>query len=130
MEGIYPIRRGNTEAGQVRITREGLYYRFQCRCRLAGSGVRRVRLRCGGREENLGVLVPDGDTFSLSTRIPVKRIPEGTPEFEIVSSFREGKTRLAPIYPEEPFAYLTRLKDAYLVRRDGELYAVFPEKTP
>lgn len=130
MEERYPLRFGDRDVGTVSARREGLYVRFCCRCRLSGGIVCRVVLRRGDGEENLGVLVPEDGGFLLSTRIPAKRLGDGGWEFQVVPCRPERKQIYAPIYPEEPFSYLERLKDAYLLRRDGENYAVIPEPQP
>lgn len=127
MEGTYPLQFGGQTIGKVQVIREGLYYRFLCRCRLTGDIVCRVAADIGGRRENLGVLAPAGEGFSLNTRIPVKRFAEGKPEFRAVPNGMEKKVTFAPIYPEEPFSYIERLKDAYLARQNGVLGAVFRE---
>ena len=32
-----------------------------------------------------------------------------------------NREKYVPVYPEEPFSYMSRLKDAYLERRNGQL---------
>ena len=43
----------------------------------------RLFVRCGSREENLGIVVPMDGGFGLDTRIPVKRLGEGEMEFRL-----------------------------------------------
>ena len=76
----------------------------------------------------MGVLVPEGDAFVLDTRLPVKRIGEGDFGFRVVPNRPVLDGRFIPIKPEEPFAYLERLKDAYLTRQDGQLGVIIREK--
>lgn len=121
MEGNYCVYFGNQQVGKVSVQRQGLYYRFSCRCRLASEAVCRLRILCGNVQENLGILIPMGDGFGLDTKIPVKRMGEGKPEFQLVPKYAKTSGNIVPVYPEEPFAYISRLKDAYLVRRNGEL---------
>lgn len=111
--------------GQVNISRQGLYYVFHCRCRLPENQNVRLLARCGEKEEDLGVLVPMDGGFGLDTRRPVKRLGEGTVTFALAGKPRPP--RFAPICPEEPFAYLQRLKDAYLEIRDGQPGAAWRE---
>ena len=120
MEGCYPIILGSREIGQARVEKEGLYLRFSCSCRQIGDGISRVVMRWKDREECLGVLAPKDGEFWLERRIPTKTLPDGVPDFLIR---KEGSVEgiFVPICPEEPFAYLHRLKDAYLERRNGEL---------
>ena len=105
----YQVMLGNKAVGHARIGREGLYYRIRCRCSLSGETVCRLLVRCGTREENLGILVPKDGEFTLDTRIPVKRIGEGTIAFFVMPRNRTPEIRFIPLIPEEPFRYLTRL---------------------
>lgn len=129
MEQNYEVRFGNEAVGKVQVLRQGLYYRFHCRCRLSGEVVCRLRVRCGDRAENLGVLVPMDGGFGLDTRLPVKRLGEEPMEFRILPRHdRASSGKFVPIYPEEPFAYIERLKEAYLVRQNGQIGIVIPEE--
>ena len=127
MEGIYGVYFGSDQSGKVQVIRQGLYYRFICRCRLSGKIMCRLILRCGGKEEKLGLLVPMEGGFGLETRIPVKRFAPGKPEFFLRPRHEKPEGNFAPIYPEEPFAYISRLKDAYLAVKNGQTGVVFRE---
>lgn len=87
--------------------------------------VYRLEVRCGEKQENLGVVVPVEDGFGLDTRLPVKRLGEGEMTFTLIPKHEPSRGQFVPIYPEEPFGYITRLKDAYLVRKDGVLGVEF-----
>lgn len=121
MEGCYGVHFGNQLAGKVTVQRQGLYYRFSCRCRMTGETVCRLRVVCGDKQENLGILVPMDGGFGLDTKLPAKRLGEGQPEFTLIPKHERSGGTFVPIYPEEPFAYIARLKDAYLVRKNGSV---------
>ena len=121
MEGNYEVLFGNKPCGKVQVHRQGLYYRFVCRCDLSGDILCRLRVSCGGRTEELGILVPMEGAFGLDKRIPVKRLGEGMPEFRLYTGHNAADGTFVPIMPEEPFAYIARVKDAYLVRRNGQV---------
>lgn len=127
MEGMYPVRFGRTDAGKVQVLKQGLYYRFTCRCRLSGDVVCRLMVRCGETQESLGVVVPIDDGFGLDTKIPAKRLGEGEPEFLLVPRHETDMGTFVPLSPEEPFAYIARLKDAYFERRYGQAGVVIPD---
>ena len=74
MEGCYEVYLGNQSAGKVQLIRQGLYYRVICRCRVPGDQVFRLYAVQGNRRENLGVVIPDGDGFSLDKKIPAKNL--------------------------------------------------------
>ena len=127
LEGNYGVRFGNKSAGKVQVIRQGLYYRFICRCQVSGDVVCRLSVSCGEKQENLGVVIPMDGGFGLDTKLPVKRLGEGKMEFMLVPKHEVAAGKFVPIYPEEPFSYIERLKDAYLVRKNGQLGIVLKE---
>lgn len=120
MEGVYSVKFGNQMVGKVSIRRQGLYYWFSCRCNLTGDVMCRLQISVGDTGENLGVLVPADGGFGLDTKIPVKRIKAGNPEFLLIPKHEAPQGTYIPIYPEEPFTYISRLKEAFLVRKNGQ----------
>lgn len=126
MEGYYAVSFANQSVGKVQVIRQGLYYRFICSCRLSGDVVCRLKVVCGGKEENLGIVVPVQDGFGLDTKIPAKRLGEGKPEFYLVpkgvaaTERTEPAGQFVPIYPDEPFAYIARLKKGFFAIQNGQ----------
>ena len=129
MVGDYEVLFGNQPAGKVQVTRQGLYYRFVCRCKLSGDVVCRLCVSCGGQQENLGVVVPTGEGFGLDTRLPVKRFREGEPTFSLIPKHAMASGRFVPIVPEEPFAYIERLKTSFLVKKYGQLGIIIEDQS-
>jgi len=121
MEGNYGVYFGDRLCGKVQVLRQGLYYRFVCRCHLTGEVICSLRAVFPDREESLGVLVPMDDGFGLSTRIPAKRFDGKLIRFRAAARQEIIKEFFSPIYPEEPFGYLELLKKAYLVKKDGQI---------
>ncbi len=121
MEGTYGVFFGKDQAGKVQVLRQGLYYRFICRCQLSGDVVCRLYASCNGKRESLGVLVPMEGGFGLDTKIPAKRLGEGQLSFLLIPKHEPCQGQFIPIYPEEPFSYIERLKEAYLARKDGQV---------
>lgn len=127
MEGNYPVLMGHQEIGRAKVTRQGLYYRFDCRCQLSGDVVCRLTVTCGAATYNLGILVPEGGAFCLRTKIPVKQLGEGSLQFGVRPNHKPVGGRFVPFSPEEPFHYLSRLQDAFLEIRDGVPGLVIPD---
>lgn len=127
MEGNYGIYFGNQMAGKVQVKREGLYYRFTCRCQLTGDVVCRLNVNCGDKRDSLGVVVPMDGGFGLDTRIPVKRLGEGKMEFHLVPKYDVPEEKFVPVYPDEPFSYIERLKNAFLARKEGRVGIIVRE---
>ena len=120
LEGTYSVMLGRKPVGKVQVQRQGLYFRFRCNCEIPDGLVYRLQIACGGKQENLGIPVPMGSGFELDTKLPIKRIGEGSPEFHLISKWEKASGFFAPIYPEEPFAYLARLKTGYLMKKNGQ----------
>lgn len=125
MEGVYEITLGGRAVGQAAVFQNGLYLYFECRCRLSGETVCRIRVRCGGKEEDLGIPVPEGREFVLRRKLPAKRLGTGVPEFRVEPKRTELPEDWVPVRAEEPFAYLTRLQNAFLEVRDGQVGVSF-----
>jgi hypothetical protein len=119
MEGTYDILLGGAMIGQAQVDKEGLFLRFRCRCRLSGEVIYQLTVSDGCHTEKLGIPVPESGWFVLDTRLPAKRL-ENAPLF-IRAVPRHGElSGFIPVKPEEPFMYLSRIKDAYLAVRDGQ----------
>lgn len=127
MIGKYDVRLGNEAIGQAAVTREGLYYRICCNCRLSGKVVCKLVAKWDDTSENLGVLVPSGGEFCINTKIPVKRAGEGQVHFFITPRHEKLPETFIPIRAEEPFAYLSRLENAYLYRTENTVGIVIRE---
>ena len=81
MEGTFDVFLAERVVGQVTVEPQGLYLRFRCRCSLPRDAIYRLKVRCGGKTENLGVCVPVGDAFGVDVRVPAKHFALGEPEF-------------------------------------------------
>ena len=127
MDGTYEIMLGGEPVGQAVVRRQGLYYRFSCRCDLSGEVIYRITITCGGKSESLGIPVPKNGEFYLDTRLAASRLGEGEPKFAAVPRRPDLGGMFVPISPEEPFRYLHRLENAFLARKDGQLGIVIRE---
>ena len=127
MDGTYKIMLGGESVGQAVVRRQGLYYRFSCRCDLSGEVIYRITVTCGGKSESLGIPVPKNGEFYLDTRLAASRLGEGEPKFAAVPRRPDLGGMFVPISPEEPFRYLHRLENAFLARKDGQLGIVIRE---
>ena len=133
MEGSYPIYLGSEQMGQAQVSRQGLYYHFACECELSGEVIYRIVVTCGGKSESLGIPAPEGVRFTLNSRLPVSKLGQGELKFQLLPRHPKAEEAFIPLSPEEPFAYLQQLKDAYLLRRNGQLgigFRVNPDKAP
>lgn len=122
MEGRYAICLEEETVGRVVIQQQGLYYRFDCRCRLKKNPMYRLMMDQGGKLINLGIPSPSTDGYWLVTKRPVKEFGREEPKFRLMPKLQDK--RFVPVCPDEPFSYLNRLQNAYLERRDGLLGVV------
>lgn len=127
MDGNYDIYQGEQKVGTVEVTAEGLYYGFACSCTLSGETMCRITVTCGGHTHSLGLPVPEGERFVLRTRMPAKRLGQGVPQFRVIPKYTQLGGQFVPISPEEPFRYLSRLKNAVMQIRDGKPGIVLQE---
>lgn len=131
MEENYAVTLGGKQVGRAQVSRQGLYYRVVCRCNLSGEVMYRLMCACEDRSTGLGILVPCESGFGLETRFPVSRVGEGRLSFCLQPKHDcLEHRRFVPITPEEPFAYLARLKDAFLTVQDGKKGASIPDPRP
>ena len=130
MEGVYDIFRGGEKIGRAEVKRQGLYYQFHCCCNLTGAVVYRLTVQCGDKTENLGIPIPDADSYRLKTRIPVSHFKEGEPAFRAVPRHPENLGKWIPLSPEEPFGYLTRLENAVLEQRGNQVGILLKDESP
>ena len=127
MEGTYDILRSGDVVGQAVVTRQGLYWQFDCRCRLSGEMICRLEVQQGDCRENLGVPIPEKGVYRLTKKIPISRLGKGVPQIRVIPKKPETNRTFIPLSPEEPFRYLSRLKNASAERRDGQLGIRFKE---
>ena len=120
MERSFSINVCGRPIGKVTVQKQGLYYRFICRCDLSGDIIYRLMVSCGTVRENLGVLIPQKGSFYLDTKLPVKRIGEGDMVFTLLPKQDACSGTFIPIYPEEPFSYISRLKKTFLMYENGQ----------
>lgn len=123
----YDVYLGQESVGTVSAEVEGLYYRFRCRCSLSGDVVYRLLVSCGDHQENLGVMIPVDGAFGLDTRLALKRLGKGMLQFRLLPKHPELGGRFVPLGPEEPFSYITKLRHAYLQRRNGQVGVGFKD---
>ena len=84
MAETYDITFEAAPIGTARMEKQGLYYRFVCRCRLPEEGLYRIHVIFGDKREDLGICVPVDGAFGMDKMISAKRLGEGAPAFELV----------------------------------------------
>ena len=121
LTGVYEIWDNGRTVGKATVEKHGLYYRISCRCTLTGAVMHRIVASCGEKRVDLGVCIPMAGQFGLNIQIPCKRIGEGELCFHLLPKHDSLSGQFVEVYPEEPFAYLSRLKGAFLTQQMGKL---------
>lgn len=128
MEGTYEVYSAQENVGSVVVTRKGLFYHFLCRCDLTGEVMFRLKMLCDEKETDLGILTPVDGQFGVNTKMNIKNAGQGRPQFILKPNRNVPSEQLIRICPEDPFAYLSRLQDAYLVQQRNIMYIDFKNK--
>ena len=115
---MYDIYMDAQSVGQAEVIKEGLYYRFSCKCRLPDEGIYRITVTDGNNTKNLGICVPAGDLFCLTTRIPKKHFSGENLKFSLVP--KDSQQTIIPVETNKPFADLDKLASAHLQESDGK----------
>ena len=118
---MYEVFQNGEVVGTVEAIREGLYFRFVCRCQPSDRDMIRLWMICGEKETDLGLCVPMDGKFGTEKRIPVRQCGTGMPEFELRHKDDTLRGKFIPLSPDEPFQYLHRLETAFLERRGTRL---------
>lgn len=114
MDMIYDIFLGEEPVGKAKVEIQGLYYRFDCVCHIAKGKLCRLAVSCGDKTESLGVCVPKGNAFGLSTCLPIKRLGRGALSFRAAVDGDRSEVGFIPIYADKPFLYISKLENAFL----------------
>ncbi len=128
MEGNYEVMLGNKPMGNVKVSRQGLYWQFDCRCVLSGEVMYDLAVTTEDGQVRLGLLTPNGGGFHLKTKLPMKRLGQGSPTFTLHPRHPQLRGHFVAVKPEEPFAYLRQLESAYLARQNGQIGLVWQDE--
>ena len=82
---MYDILFENKCVGRAEMSREGLFYCIRCTCIPPERGTYTITLTDGERNRNLGICVPEGDHFTLFTRLACKHMTADKPVFRLVN---------------------------------------------
>ena len=117
---MYEIMLKGKKAGQAQVEREGLYYRFTCECVFSDGKMHRIVVSDGERTVNLGVCIPCGEQYCLSTKVPVKYLPGEKLCFTVDTD----RNVCISVASGKPFDYLHKLETARLQLTNGQPYIV------
>lgn len=114
---MYDIMMDTKVVGQAEVMKEGLYYRFTCKCTPPNDAIHRIIVSDGNITRDLGICVPTGEWFCLVCRVPIKYLPGDKLEFSLVTNAQKNAV---PVETDTPFPALDKLETAYL-QKNGEI---------
>lgn len=120
MVGDYSVFLAGSPVGQAIVTQEGMFWRVRCHCKASADVPFTLQAAWGEEILDLGLLANSGEELTVTARINKKKVPQGKPVFRILVKHRNTVEQFLPISPEEPFAYLSKLKDAYLIYKGNQ----------
>lgn len=104
--------------GHAEIEKEGLYLKIRCSCAPPDKGFFRVLVDDGIITRDLGICVPEGNCFTLTTRISAKHLKEEDLSFRLIR--KDKQISVIPVATEEPFSGLALLDRAKLQVMNGQ----------
>lgn len=113
---MFDIRFNGTIMGNANVKQKGLYYYINCTCKLPNRELYRVVMYDKSFRKDLGICVPHGDEFTISTRVPAKCFQGDVFTFELV---REAKGEYV-ISDNMHFTHLDKLETARLYVANGQ----------
>ena len=119
---LYDIMMDTQVVGQAEVIKEGLYYRFSCKCTPPNDEVHKIVVSDGSNTKDLGICVPEGEWFCLVSRTPVKHLPGETLRFTLIPQNKQQTT--IPVAIDQPFSGLDKLESAYLQETEGSMQIV------
>lgn len=113
---MYQITWNGSSVGNAELHKEGMFYRFLCRCRLPNKGLYRVIVTDGENKYDLGICVPEGNGYSCVARVPCNQLKGNNLSFALMGS---EEKRGITIASGKPFAHLDKLNAARLHFANG-----------
>ena len=130
MLGEYPIWFAGEERGKATITQQGMFWYIRCSCRSETQVPCAISVSWTETQSlDLGQCIREGERWCLSVRLNRKNVPECKPVFRMQIRHRQDLTKMVPICAEQPFAYIARLKRAYLVQKDSSFMIAFRDQS-
>ena len=120
MPATYPILLNGRNIGKAEVEKQGLYYRFDCRCSFPDEGLYTISVKNGAYNKSLGVCTQEGSVFRIKTSIPIKHFPEQVFTFTASMKSESGSHNFVPLHLDQPFAYIRELNHAVFTVCNGK----------
>ncbi len=106
----YCVYCDGTESGTVKVEREGLYYNFCGKLKLAKNKIWRIIASSQEGERDLGICLFDDPYFILSRKIPAKYMAGEQWTFKAICPDDQRRQSI-PVSDDKPFDQLEHITD-------------------
>ena len=113
------------QVGVIQLKTAGLYYEISCMCNFSAQGMYDLWVQTGDGSEKLGLLTPCMAGFRINTRIPAKRLGQGSARFYIVPRNSKGCEQFEVLDHSVPFRHLAELEQGRFARRGVAIGILF-----
>ena len=121
---MYSVMWHGKPVGYATVEKEGLYYKLKCFCQPEQKRYYRIKVNDCCTEIDLGICVPSGAGFTLTTRVPVRKLNKDQLKFVLVDHCAINAPQIIPIINDSPFPWLDRLISARFQYRNGKAAVV------
>lgn len=125
MKREYIITADGVADGKATVIPVGLYFDIQCRCK-AQNDITRIVAKCGDKQVNIGICIPQNGEMTVHTKIPQKRL-QGLSGFALIKEMQE---QWVPLIEGEPIDCLDRLTKARFLYKQGQPGLSIPQAKP
>ena len=128
MKEQYKIYMLNQPVGTAIVKAEGLYYSFACSCSIQTDGIYKITVCEGEHSQKLGVLVPNGLEYILTTRLPKKRFLTDAFSFQVTGVQSQASGTYIPLALDKPYSYISKLRNSFLEIHDEQKGVRLPDE--
>ena len=118
MVGSYNVCFDNQIVGWVTVTRQGLYAIISCRCGVTGGKKYDLYAKTETGKCSLGLLYAADGGYGLDTRIPVKKLGQGSIQFLIEQKMEQACS--ISLHCQIPTSVLLALEQYSYARSEGK----------
>ena len=117
MNGKYSIDRNGSVVGYAEVKTKGLYMCISSRCKLDRFAFYRLIAVWDDVCLDLGTYLPDGDSFAINTKLPIKKSGNGMLSFKIEE--KDAKRLFEALLEGKKLLHLQKLDDARYCEKYG-----------
>ncbi len=128
MEARYDVFMGDRRIGTLQLREAGLYYQLSCICSLEKKDMHELWCETAHGNEKLGVLIPDDIGCGIHTKIPRRRLGQGSIRFYVAPRTAPHSVSVEPLDPHVPFCRIMDLATARFVRRGNDAGILFSDE--